>query len=265
MEIPALRDFGLTGNEARAYVALLRYGMQTAADIAPRAGVTRGRVYQILAELSRKGLATELPGRPRSFSPVDPRVALEATLKQRQAEMERAVESLSGWWDRIQRREVSTVPALEVLGRPEQISQHFELLQDQALKEILVFNKAPYVSGEENPAELRALARGLRCRGIYEREFLDSLQRQSHFQTFVEHGEEARVVTELPMKMAIFDRRRALMPLASSHDPSQPFTSVIVHDHGLASSLALTFEHIWDTAELIDDVIESSRSEQQAL
>ncbi len=249
-----LRVFGLTDNEARAYVALLRFGQQTPATTAPRARLSRGRVYQVLGELCRKGFAREIPGRVRSFAPVEPRVALGGILQERQARVEETaglLDTLSAALESVGAPTPSPLPAIEVLRRPEHIALRFQQLQQEAEWEILVFVKAPRVGGASNPAEREALRRGVRMAGIYERALLSDPEYVAELRGFAEEGEEARAVDVLPMKLAVFDRRQALMPVASTHDPALPFTPVIVHDPGLAAVLGAAFDHIWGTAQTI--------------
>lgn len=252
-----LAPFGLTSNESRAYEALVRFGRQTPAEIAPRAAVSRGRVYQVLDEMARKGLVTEVGGSPRTFVAVEPRVALTARLEERRAELAETTQLLEVACSELEglasAREPAEFPALEVLGKPEQIAVHFQKLQTEATQEILVFSKPPYVAGpeEENPGEMEALRRGVRYAALYERSICNGSTSIQHLNRYREAGEQARMVDELPMKLAIFDRRRALMPLASTEDPAQSFTSVIVHDDGLVKALAFAFDHLWGHANEI--------------
>jgi sugar-specific transcriptional regulator TrmB len=65
-------ELGLTGNEAKAYEALLNLGKGSAAQIATQSGVPYGRIYPVLAGLVSKGLARTLPERTRQYVPSDP-------------------------------------------------------------------------------------------------------------------------------------------------------------------------------------------------
>lgn len=243
-----LHEFGLTDNEARAYIALLRFGRQSPADLATRAEVSRGRVYQVLNEMCRKGFATEIQGPKRSFIAVDPTIALADILDERRTELQHTeslfddlLESLRA----IGAPRVPDLPAIEVLGRPDQVSNHFQQLQRDAQKEILVFNKPPYIKIDGNAAELEALARGVRCASVYERGSIQGPSMEKQVQEFVDAGEEVRFVDVLPMKLAVFDRRRALLPMKSD-DPAVDHATVVVHDAGLAMTLAAAFDYYFD-------------------
>ncbi len=60
--VDRLVRLGLTTYEARAYVTLVRRDSFTAAQIARTAGLPRQRIYDVLASLVEKGLASARPG-----------------------------------------------------------------------------------------------------------------------------------------------------------------------------------------------------------
>jgi HTH-type transcriptional regulator, sugar sensing transcriptional regulator len=55
-EVDVLKDMGLTGNEARIYIALLQYGSSTAGELMNRTGIHRRCIYDALNRLTEKGL-----------------------------------------------------------------------------------------------------------------------------------------------------------------------------------------------------------------
>ena len=57
-----LVELGLTSYEAKAYLALVRRDSFAAADVARLAGIPRQRIYDVLATLVQKGLASQRPG-----------------------------------------------------------------------------------------------------------------------------------------------------------------------------------------------------------
>ena len=72
-----LTELGLTVNEARVYLALLRrFDSPTAAEAAVAAGVPRPKVYEALQSLEGRGFSKSIGGRVRRFTPVEPETAL---------------------------------------------------------------------------------------------------------------------------------------------------------------------------------------------
>jgi sugar-specific transcriptional regulator TrmB len=81
-----LTELGLTVNEARVYLALLRSESPTAAEAATAAGVPRPKVYEALQALEGRGFSKSIGGRVRRFVPVDPESALSGWLSHREHE-----------------------------------------------------------------------------------------------------------------------------------------------------------------------------------
>ena len=214
--------------------------------------------------MAAKGLVTEVSGNPRSFTAVDPRVALAALVDERRGaldDIEGLIPVVATLLESIgTRRGADPAPAIEVLTRPEQISLHYQKELAEAQQEILSLSKGrPYQRPERpNEGELNALGRGVPYRVIYDRAVLGPPPLHD-MGPYIEAGEEARVLSGIPMRLRIFDRRRALMHLARSHDPAQWFTAVVVHDEGLAATLAMAFDFLWEKADPIDHNATPSR------
>lgn len=67
-----LSRFGLSEYESRAYVALVALGSSSANLVAEISQIPRTSAYKVMESLAQKGFAKEMPGRPRTFMPVDP-------------------------------------------------------------------------------------------------------------------------------------------------------------------------------------------------
>lgn len=81
----ALQELGLTDYEVKAYVSLLGYGAQTAAEVSRQSGVPYSKVYDVLGRLEQKGWVESDAGRPSTYYPKPPNVALEAFKAQRES------------------------------------------------------------------------------------------------------------------------------------------------------------------------------------
>ncbi|MBR9682810.1 MAG: TrmB family transcriptional regulator [Candidatus Aenigmarchaeota archaeon] len=66
----ALKSFGLTEYESRAYVTLLGLGTATADELSRRGRIPLPRVYDTLTELQRKGFVLIGKARPKKFNPI---------------------------------------------------------------------------------------------------------------------------------------------------------------------------------------------------
>lgn len=68
--IKTMRGLGLTLNEARIYLALLRYGVSSARTVSKVSGVTRQDVYRVMPKLQTKGLVARTLKTPTKFEAI---------------------------------------------------------------------------------------------------------------------------------------------------------------------------------------------------
>lgn len=113
--------------------------------------------------------------------------------------------------------------------------------------EIVQFDMPPYVTPQMacNDEELDGLRRGVRYRGIYDREALERPNALDVLETMVGAGEEARVLTGAPIKLAIADRRVGLIPLDLRQGREE---GILLHPSPLLDALYSLFETCWARA-----------------
>ncbi len=252
VDATALTELGLTGYEAGAYVALTRRGSATGAEVARLAGLPRQRIYDVLDALVGHGFATVKPGRPALYTAVAPGEAVAALLARQRASLERlereaadVVARLTPTYD-AGRATTDPLSYIEVLRDPTAIGKRFAELEAGAEREILVFTKPPYaVEPSENLAGLQLLARGVEARSVYERSVYDDEGVANAVRTFVDAGERARVVDELPLKLVLIDERVALFTMEDPVAGATDLTIMVVEHPGFVGLLKLAFEHAW--------------------
>jgi HTH-type transcriptional regulator, sugar sensing transcriptional regulator len=251
----ALTALGLTGYEATAYVALMRRGQATGAEVARLSEVPRQRVYDVLGSLVGRGLAVETPGRPTRYSAAPPDVALAQLLeeeRERVGALERDVaETLKRLAPiyRAGRRENDPMNFIEVLRGRSLVARRFAEYEASAQREVLVFTKPPYaLEPGENVEGLELLRRGIEARSIYERSILDNPAQVAAITEFITAGEQARLVEELPLKLVLIDGRVALFTLEDPVATDPELTIVIVENGAWVSLLKVAFDAIWALA-----------------
>lgn len=83
-----LQSIGLSKNESEIYLALLRYGELSVADIATRSGVNRRNAYDCMSRLLEKGLVFEiLSSRDSRYRAVEPQKLTEI-VREKQVSLE---------------------------------------------------------------------------------------------------------------------------------------------------------------------------------
>jgi DNA-binding CsgD family transcriptional regulator len=188
-------------------------------------------------------------GRPPRFSAAQPDLALEAMIRRREDELQSARLEVSRLMDHYRRASEPTGSAelLEVLSTPDAVAQYFHQLQQSVREEMLGMDRPPYPPGGPvfNETELECLARGVTYRALYDRSLL-SLGHEDRIRRYQAAGEQARVATGLPTKLAIADRRVALLPLHREGLPADG--AIVVHASPLLDSLVSLFELVWRRA-----------------
>jgi len=79
--VEMLIDFGLTGNQARVYLAIARLKLATVGQISKISKVRREDVYRILPKLEKMGLVEKLLGKPTKIRATPVEEALSVLIK----------------------------------------------------------------------------------------------------------------------------------------------------------------------------------------
>jgi len=253
-EASSLEVLGLSSAEAKVYLCLLAHSWLGAAAVAELAGVSKSSAYLVLRSLIDRGLAEGGEGYGSRFRAAAPDKGLAALLdreRERGLARERAVRELLPTLAAVaESAEDVEDELIEVLRSPKVVAERFDRLQLEAVERVDVMVRAPIVATTRgNQAEFTALKRGVRFRGMYDREGLEDPEIRPHLARWREAGEEIRVSsTELPMKLALFDARVAIMPLPTP-GRANGVTSVLIRNEALGAGLQVMFDHLWDGAE----------------
>jgi sugar-specific transcriptional regulator TrmB len=262
-----LTRFGLTSYESRAYLALLRRDSLTAAQTAQLAGVPRQRIYDVLASLVRKGLASSRPGRVVKYAAAPPDLALERLLanhREQVADLERSakamVEELTAAYTAGQQH-TDPLEYIEVLRDARAINERFAELQSAVKEEILVFTKPPYARPAQENVEGLELARADKARSVYERSVVEDEPFFEGVRRFIAEGEEARFVPELPLKLVIIDETIVMFGMEDPVAGTSELTIVVVEHPSLARLLKVAFEAIWSQGVTLEELEGGARQQ----
>ncbi|MCA1601433.1 MAG: hypothetical protein LC776_07265 [Acidobacteria bacterium] len=193
-----LEQLGLSPAEAQIYLAVLQHGPLAAPAIASQTGVARTSVYPTLCSLAEKGLIEGGLGHGSKFTPVAPEEALqgliareEQTLSERQQianELARALPRLAA------DAESALDDSVQVIRTPQLIGERLHRLQLEATRFVEGIVKAPILMPQPwNPAQRKAVERGVRYKGLYERAAIEDPKVAPYLQGWLASGEEARV------------------------------------------------------------------------
>jgi sugar-specific transcriptional regulator TrmB len=247
-----LARLGLTTYEAKAYLALIRRGSSAAADVARLADVPRQRIYDVLAGLVERGLASSYPGSPAKYSAVPPEAAIERLLSDRRQELarlEREGEALAEQLaPAFHAGSAHTDPLqyIEVLRDLNAINERFGELQAGVEREILVFTKPPYATPAQENLDGMEVARTHVARSVYEFSAFEDAAFVEGVRRFIEAGEEARFVAELPLKLVIIDETVVMFGMQDPVGGPSEATIMVVEHPSLAQLLKVAFNAVWE-------------------
>jgi len=238
---------GLSAQTEQVYLFVVHHGRVLPEDVAERFGMDRAAAYAVLDELRDVGLIA-LPEVPDGvYTPVDPQFALGAVVS-------RLDEQASGLRNRIPalaedfRRSVlataGTPPSL-VMTDPGEVAQWYARLQHQARREMLTFDRPPYVSLGMEPLEATTISRGVSWRVVYAAASFERAGAWEETARMADQGEQARVAPSLPIKLVVVDRSIALVALRLDGTSVE---TMVTESPPLVALLVETFEAYWARA-----------------
>jgi sugar-specific transcriptional regulator TrmB len=249
---------GLTTYEARAYLALVRRDAYTAAQVARQSGVPRQRIYDVLGTLVEKGLASTRPGNVVKYAAIAPDLAIErlvAAHRRGLVDLERdAAEVATTLGPQFTAGQTHSDPLdyIEILRDRGAINERFAELQAAVKREILVFTKPPYATPPQENDEGIQVTRSHIARSVYELSILDDPATTDGVRRFIEAGEEARFVEEIPLKLVIIDEATVMFGMQDPVAGPSELTIMVVEHPALARTLKISFQSVWDRGLTFD-------------
>jgi len=256
--VATIKKLGFTEYEAKCYLALFEKESLTVSEVASLAEIPRPNAYETMERLLAKGLSASLPGATKKYSAADPQ-SLREKLLESLGESMKSIDYLVNELDSLYKESRSLdspLDYIEIIKDPFQIHRKFMQLCAQATKEIVMFTKPPYASGttrqkeEQDDSQFEALKKGVKIKSIYEIPpdgpervpFVDLIPESAR------HGEEARVIDELPIKLAVFDERIVLYVMEDPLMGKLSITTIVAENTALAKSFKILFDTIWERA-----------------
>ncbi|MFJ4680805.1 MULTISPECIES: LuxR C-terminal-related transcriptional regulator [unclassified Kitasatospora] len=258
-----LDALGLDTEAESIYRRMLAEPQSGVAALARSLGITEERVRAGLDRLSELALVQPSAREGIGFRAIGPETAMEVLLARQQAEL--AAQQLRVEASRAAAaqliaecsafRPTATDAASEQLSGPEAIRERLAELAGSVRQEVATF--AP--GGAHTEEDLRAsrqpnaalLERGVQMRTVY----LDSVRNHrptlDHVTWLNLHGGQVRTVPELPIRMIIFDRRQAVLPIDTEDARAG---AVVLRGAGTVAALCALFEGVWDNAIPVGDM-----------
>ncbi len=247
MNTETLRKIGLTDNEIKIYLDLLRSGTSTAYDIGKRTGIYRVHVYDKLEQLMNKGLTTHVYMGAKKFFQATPPSKIKQYLEDKKKELE------------VQEEEINSIlPELERISNLPKEDTFVEVFKGNEglkyfLKDIIKTGKEVLVTGIDDQKYQEALPifmiqyfRDLKNKGIKERVITTNKKGIFLF------GKKSASTTTYrfleatqfnPTNTFVYANKVVIVTWGS------PVTAVMIKNNEIAETYRNNFEHLWKVAK----------------
>ncbi|MFH1581907.1 MAG: hypothetical protein ABIC39_07580, partial [Pseudomonadota bacterium] len=200
--------------------------------------------------LSHKGFCTYKPGKIQKYSAADPQISITDFINiQKESELIReatALELLIELEPMYEKRKQKFNPLefIEIVRGRNQIEKKILKLEEGTQHEFLGFVKAPYIKPPPKIHVKELKNRGVNLRCIYE---IDNWKGYDFLSHQIKYGMEVRFVEQLPIKMAIYDKKSVLLDF---HLPAETptYTTVVIEHPYFAQLMDLSFYTLWEKA-----------------
>jgi sugar-specific transcriptional regulator TrmB len=247
-----LQKIGLTEYEVKIYMTMLEKDNCSASELAQASGVPRSKTYEILNNLSNKGLCIEVPDTIKRYSAIKPVTAIN-TLKQKlAADHQEKIDILNLIENKLidiysnRSYGESGASVIQIYREKNTIWQSIQDLLNSAENEILVFSKEPFiVSVGHNTNSMKQINKEVQIRSIYEEKDVLRNDYQEGIKSFLKEGEQVKIVQELPVKMTIIDNKLVLLIMKEKNNSGNDLLAIVINQAELANTFRIIFEFFW--------------------
>lgn len=262
LEALGLDALGVNSDAERVYKTMLAEPRLGVLELARRLEWPAERVREGLDELARLSLLRPSDENPGAMRLVSPEVGLSSLLAKREAallEEQRQIAASRAAVARVVADYADLHPSrhhsdIEQLVGVDAVRAWIEERAHEGLSEVMTFSPSGAMSEQSiaaaRPLDEEALGRGTAIRSLY----LDSARNHpptfNHLRWLVETGAQVRTTATLPLRMVIFDRKQALIPVNPEHSKTG---AVVQRGPGMVAALCALFEQIWQAAKPVGE------------
>jgi sugar-specific transcriptional regulator TrmB/CheY-like chemotaxis protein len=138
--MPLLQDYGLTEEEARVYVGVLRMGTGKVSEISHFTNTDRVKGYKILENLRNEGYVTSTLSSPILFSANDPKTTFDELLKKKKSDIQKLEKNHDRLIENLEKLKghhaESNLPKLSVISGRDNIYNEIKKIIDETKDEL---------------------------------------------------------------------------------------------------------------------------------
>ena len=243
-----LKQIGLNEYESRVYIALLEHGSMKGGQVCKKSNVPHGKTYESLVSLEEKGFISITPLKPKIFTALNPKIAIEHLMNQKITVFRQLQSQLS-----------------------EKLSVQKKIKQDDMTEKIQIFSGAKKAwplslylfnnskkfmrhmftyevrNYEQDRALTEAIKRGVEVRRIAAKKTPEGLK---WMKEDVKKGLKVRYYPVDEIRLEIKDNDQSMLYFLNPRDSRDRI--ILFFNHGFFSKmLANFFDEIWEKAEII--------------
>jgi len=250
-----LCDHVMSERQAKVYLALLRNGRATSAELQKASGVPQTKIYEIIRQLVSQGFCNvRKMGHRRTFEALDPQTALVPKIQHLESRVEDVTqlkEDLASLY-KVSKSITEPIEYIEMLNGSENIHNRYCQLVSESRMEILGFGRGPYAWSSpeallQQERELESvLKRGGTSRWVFELRLPDHQLIYEYMERLQKKGVFYRVAESLPLKMMIFDQQALLLADEGPAALREGLSMSIIKHSTIVNAFIAYFEYIWD-------------------
>lgn len=245
----SLQKLGVTTVQEKVFLALIDDPAATPSQLARAVGSTPKQVGQALESLAAVGLISRGIGES-AYLVAPPEAAIRALVHREEQELQRLNTFASDLARRLRsaRQRVDVGSIIEIVVGTKAIGSRWEQGQRQAKDCVRIIDRPPYhLDSAQNLTERELIAQGIRYQTIYDAHIIEAPGQLARARECMGWGEEARLLADTPIKIAIIDHTLVLL-LLLDEAPTQEAAAILVHPSVLFDSLLELFEQLWRRA-----------------
>ncbi|MBR9707420.1 MAG: TrmB family transcriptional regulator [Candidatus Diapherotrites archaeon] len=239
------KALGLTESEEKAYTALLQFKILTGKEIAKQAKIPPTAVYRVLNGLLDKKLVTLIQKEPKTYQPIDPKIAITALVLEKKETLENAEKTALKQLKEIKSRKAKTEISdqVQIITDRRQKYAVIDELITTAKKQVLILS-----IGEEVPISTLRTAKKITKQGIDYRLIVWKREgNEKALKQFLDAGIQLKYYPMKNMSMAAIDKKVAMTEIKDPQDPSKVFV-MFVYSEDLANAYSEYLELVWKKA-----------------
>ncbi|MFC4008533.1 LuxR C-terminal-related transcriptional regulator [Nonomuraea purpurea] len=245
---------GLSVDAESVYRVVLREPGVVVDDLAERTHLLPATVHGALGELTRLGLIQPSWERPGQVHVVDPEISLTSLLARHEADLLQRQQAIAAG-----RAAIGDLIAeygggngrgdIKYLSGLDDIRTHIEALGRECVSDVMAFVDGGPQTKENmessRPQDQAVLSRGVQMRSIYLESLANDPSTLAYVKWLTGQGAAIRTIPVVPLRMIIFDKRQALLPVNVSETARG---AMILRQGSVITALCALFEKFWDEA-----------------